>query len=266
MVFFLIRLIYHIQSDQKNNMTLPLILKPKKTYKLSRFGRNNDGGYLVSNQSVLQAKILISFGILDDISFESDFLKINQIPILCYDHTLKKSYWKKRLFNDFGAAIYNLNWNFLSNTIKRYFESKNFFKLDNITLFNKTISTGNVEEIFNKNNFAKPLFFKIDIEGSEYRILNELIEIQESICGLIIEFHDIDLHLEKIINFVQKCNLTLTHVHPNNYGDKDKNGNPTVIELTFERNPIEISNNINLPNLYDHPNNPAANDITLKFK
>ncbi len=78
MVFFLIRLIYHIQSDQKNNMTLPLILKPKKTYKLSRFGRNNDGGYLVSNQSVLQAKILISFGILDDISFESDFLKIKK--------------------------------------------------------------------------------------------------------------------------------------------------------------------------------------------
>lgn len=247
-------------------MTLPLILKPEKNYKLSRFGRSNDGGYLVSSQSVLQAKILISFGILDDVSFEFDFLKVNKIPILCFDHTLKKSYWKKRLFNDLGAAIYNFNWKFLLNTIKRYFESKNFFKLDNITLFNKTITAGSVKEILKKQNLMKPFFFKIDIEGSEYRILQELIEIQDSICALIIEFHDIDLHLEKIIYFTKEFDLTLTHIHPNNYGEKDKNGNPTVVELTFERNPTENSNDLSLPNISDQPNNPAATDIELKFK
>jgi len=38
----------------------------------------------------------------------------------------------------------------------------------------------------------------MDIEGGEYRILDNLIKHQDKICGIVIEFHDIDLHLEKI--------------------------------------------------------------------
>ena len=246
-------------------MSLPIILKPKKNYKLSRFGRNYDGGYLVSSQSVSEAEILISFGILDDTSFELDFLNEKQIPILCYDHTITKAYWKKRLFNDLGAAIYNLNWKFFKNSIDRYLESKKFFKLENIKLYNESITTGSVKKILDKNDFKKSLFFKIDIEGSEYRILNEIIEFQDSICGLVIEFHDIDLHIAKIIDFINKFSLTLTHIHPNNYGQRDSKGNPTVIELSFDKNPIENLSKLNLPNFLDQPNNPKSKDIELKF-
>ena len=66
-------------------------------------------------------------------------------------------------------------------------------------------------------------------------MLEELIEVQDKICGLVIEFHDIDLHIEKINNFINSFKLTLTHIHPNNYGATDPSGNPTVIELTFEK-------------------------------
>ena len=76
-------------------MTLPITLKPKNKYDLGRFGRDNDGGYLVSKKTVLETEYLISFGILDDTSFESDFLKTNKVPIICFDHTINKSYWKK---------------------------------------------------------------------------------------------------------------------------------------------------------------------------
>ena len=79
--------------DQTDSMSVPNIFKPLN-FKLSRVKRDN-GGYLVSNHSILKAKNLISFGILDDISFEENFLKINNIPILCFDHTINKSYWKK---------------------------------------------------------------------------------------------------------------------------------------------------------------------------
>ncbi len=246
-------------------MTLPIFLKPKKNYDLARFGRENDGGYLVSKKTILEAKHLISFGILDDTSFESDFLKINKIPIICFDHTINKNYWKKRLYNDIGAAIYNLNLKYIKNTIVRFLESKNFFKLSNVKLFNETVSNGYIKKIINKENFKNPLFFKIDIEGSEYRLLDELIEFQDIICGLIIEFHDIDLHIKKIDNFINSFNLTLTHIHPNNYGALDPNGNPTVIELTFEKNPPETSGNLSFPNLLDQPCNPNNKDIELKF-
>ena len=246
-------------------MTLPITFKPKKNYDLARFGRDNDGGYLVSKKTILETDHLISFGILDDTSFESDFLKTNKVPIICFDHTINKSYWKKRFFNDIGAAIYNLNFKYIKNTFDRFFESKNFFKLSNVKLLNETVSNGYIKKIISKENFKKNLFFKIDIEGSEYRLLEELVEFQGIMCGLVIEFHDIDLHLEKINNFINSFNLTLTHVHPNNYGAVDSNGNPTVIELTFEKNPPEISGNPNFPNLLDQKCNPNSKDIVLKF-
>ncbi len=109
-------------------MTLPKILKPKKSPNLIRLGRDNDGGYLVSEKTVNESKTLISFGILDDYSFENDFKKINPVSIFCYDNTVNKSFWIKKIYNDLGAAIYNFNWIFLKNSLKKYFEFKDFFK------------------------------------------------------------------------------------------------------------------------------------------
>ena len=105
-------------------MTLPITLKPKKNYKLSRSGRNNDGGYLVSEKTINESKTLISFGILDDCSFENDFKKINPVSIFCYDNTVNKSFWIKKIYNDLGAAIYNFNWTFLKNSLKKFIEYK----------------------------------------------------------------------------------------------------------------------------------------------
>ena len=62
-------------------MALPNILRPVKT-ELIRCGAKNDGGYLVSKKSIKSANTLISFGILDDCSFENDFLKIKDIQFL----------------------------------------------------------------------------------------------------------------------------------------------------------------------------------------
>ena len=62
-------------------MALNKKLNPKKNFNLIRCGRNNDGGYLVSNKTILEAKTLIAFGILDDCSFESDFIKINPVNV-----------------------------------------------------------------------------------------------------------------------------------------------------------------------------------------
>ena len=72
-----------------------------------------------------------------------------------------------------------------------------------------------------KNLIHKPLFLKIDIEGSEYRILDDLIRYQDKITGLVIEFHNIDLHIEKILNFLKNFKLNLVHIHGQNPGGED---------------------------------------------
>ena len=67
---------------------LPQFLNIKKNYELVRFGKDNDGGYLIEKNSILNSEILISVGISWDYSFEEDYLtKINK-KVYCYDHTL----------------------------------------------------------------------------------------------------------------------------------------------------------------------------------
>ena len=76
-------------------MALPNILKPLKT-DLIRCGVRMMG-YLVTKKSIQKAKCLVSFGILDDCSFEMDFLKINKVPTICFIELIIKHIGKKDL-------------------------------------------------------------------------------------------------------------------------------------------------------------------------
>ena len=77
-------------------------------------------------------------------------------------------------------------------------------------------------------------FFKNRYRGIEYRILDDLINNSKSIVGIAIEFHDVDLHLEKS-RAIEKIDLDLVHIHANNYSKPNIQGIPTAIELTFAR-------------------------------
>lgn len=247
-------------------MSLPKILKPKIKTKLRRFGRNYDGGYLVTKKSVTSAKSLLSFGILDDVSFEKDFTNLNKVDVHCFDHTVGRNFWKKKIYNDLGAGLYNLNFAFIKNTFNRYFEFKKFFFIKSNFLNIKTIKQESLSEIIKSKNLQQPIFLKVDIEGSEYRILDEIVQLQEKFCTLIIEFHDVDINLKKICNFIDNFNLKLTHTHPNNYGFIAQKSLPTVIECTFERDPEMEEGDVSLPNEFDQPNDPLTKDFKLIFE
>ena len=53
-------------------------LKPYLCKDLKRLGRNQDGGYVVSLNSVINSNYLISFGLGLDWSFELDYLEFNK--------------------------------------------------------------------------------------------------------------------------------------------------------------------------------------------
>jgi hypothetical protein len=48
--------------------------------------------------------------------------------------------------------------------------------------------------VLNETN-SKNIFLKIDIEGSEYLFLQDIIANEERITGMVIELHDVDIHL-----------------------------------------------------------------------
>ena len=243
-------------------MSLDRIFKPVKNYELIRLGRSNDGGYLIGKNSANNSAYLISIGLDLDWSFEEDLKKKNnKINIICFDDNLDKKFIFKKLIIQIFFIIFNRNLKYLISLIKNLINFNLFIK--QVKYQKKKITYGDVLRISNNMN---NIFFKIDIEGSEYRILDELIKIKNKITGIIIEFHDFDLHQSRIENFIKNIGLKLIHIHPNNYGGLDKFGNPTLLELTFEKEPIIINEINTLPNKFDMKNNPDADDVNLTFK
>ena len=72
-------------------VTLPKIFQPFHCEELIRLGKNNDGGYLVNKQDVINSKNILSLGIGEDWSFEKDFIEINDCKLNAYDNSLNKS-------------------------------------------------------------------------------------------------------------------------------------------------------------------------------
>ena len=236
-------------------MAIDTLLKPKKKYKLIRLGGINDGGYLIGENSLKRTETLISFGIEDNWQFEKEFQMMNsETKIKCYDDKSILKYLVKKFITEIIFFPYYLRLNF----IKYFLNIIDFLKIKKkINFFQKKIFYGDLEEII-INTESNNIFFKIDIEGSEYRILEEIIKNQNKIIGLVIEFHDFDYHKNEIYNFCKRFNLSLIHIHPN--------GNPLVVELTFEKNPTIIDDNLVLPHELDMKNNPLEKDIELFFK
>ena len=81
---------------------------------------------------------------------------------------------------------------------------------------------------------------------------------------MVIEFHDVHLNLDSITNFIDSVNLKLIHIHPNNTINY-KNSIPPVLELSFEREPIVVGEDVKFPHYLDQKNDKRNNDLKLTF-
>jgi hypothetical protein len=248
--------------------TLPAFLYPKGNTALTRIGKNNDGGYLVELEDVQNAECLLGLGINDDWSFEKDFCAINDVDLLAFDASISANHFLKR-------ALKTLPVFFLPVFLRRvatYLDYKFFFrgKRQHIRSFVGVDAPPfylSMRHIFNMVR-AKRLgkcFLKVDIEGSEYRILEDLIENAKTTTGLAIEFHDCDLNMERIEAFVARYPLHLVHVHANNFSPLTHSALPLVLELTFSE--VEpVATDVALPHPADMPNNKHQDEVCFLFE
>ena len=242
-------------------MAFSLFFKPKHNYFLERIGKENDGGYLINSDAILKSKYLLSFGIFDDWSFEKNFIKYNKnVKVICYDDVISFNFIFTRSIKKIILDLYKFKF---TNIFNNLFTIIDYILINNKIKFNKKkIVRGDIEKIMNN---LDQVFLKVDIEGNEYEILEDILKVQNNISALIIEFHDVDKNRDIIERFIEKFELNLTHIHPNNYGKLDKNNDPIIIELSFEKYPKILEGNVTLPNILDQKNNPKKNDIFLKF-
>lgn len=244
---------------------LPSFFYHKSTSDLVRLGRNNDGGYLVSSNDMEHTEILVSLGICDDWSFETDFVRKKDVPIWAFDASLDFKFWLKR------AVI-----NFFKNPFKFYLFRKllsfrMFFRDDRV--FTKRFvgidandeAYCTLKTIFEELRYQN-IFLKIDVEGSEYRFLDTLIEYQDRVSGLAIELHDCDVHIDKIRYFLENFSLKLVHLHANNYAPvRLPDGLPLAMELTFSKHGKPDVDAV-YPHVLDMPNNSSVSEIEISIK
>lgn len=247
---------------------LPNQLRPSQSVEMIRLGGPRDGGYLLNEADVLASDSLISMGIDKDWQFERDFVRLNPVPVHAYDGCTNVRY----LLDDTRRAFGEREWKWLVRTLEKvgdYFlffsgarkHYRSFVGTSEYAYHETSSPTVSLAEVFARMK-GQMTFLKIDIEGAEYGLLDDLVT--RSATGLAIEFHDCDEHIEEIISFVERYPLTLIHVHANPYGGVGTNGMPKALELTFsfeaqrtEREPV-------LPHPLDAAND-GKEEIPLHF-
>ena len=256
---------------------LPSILKTHQSIKsnLVRIGPKKDGGYIIDKRIIKKTTKIITCGLHDDWSFEKEFLFRNKkCTVSAYDHTVNNKFWLCRLKRDILSflKLKKLTPKKILDIFKfidyyNFFSKKNNHYKKKIVLIKKNKNEITITEIL-KN--LKNIILKVDIEGDEYKILNEINNNQKKINLLIIEFHYISKNILKIRKFLSKSNLKIIHIHANNYGGLDKKNLPTTLELSllnqkkFKVGKKKSSYSYPINNL-DYKNHRSRDDIKLSF-
>ena len=182
----------------------------------------------------MKTKTLFSFGISDDFSFEKDFSTLSNCKVYAFDPTSTNIFFIKNIIKTILKFQFILSIKKIINFCKFIF----FFKNKNNILIKKKLGIGSLKsgsisliDVLNTTNQKLDIFLKIDIEGSEYRILEEIILNSKIINGIAIEFHDADINIDKIVNFVDRLELKLVHIHPNNFAEQGANNIPSSLSL-----------------------------------
>jgi len=135
-----------------------------------RLGNKRDGGYVVLDEPLHNCDVLYSYGVDNDVSFETDFLN-------------KQPNSKARLFDHTISRVPNLNekFSFLAEGISPY------PSLNLNTLENHLIKYGDLG--LNKNKVLK-----MDVEWSEWEVLLSLKDsLLNEFSQIICEFHFIPI-------------------------------------------------------------------------
>lgn len=258
---------------KKLNFLSPYVVKD-----LIRLGNKNDGGYVIPKSLIQETDFLVSLGISNDWSFDQDFKKINpDIHIHGYDHTISPRVFRRNIrYLILNMFLLRFSWKKLKDSIRLLFSYQSFFQGD-VIHFQKRIHNRQdypdditLDDVILKTK-SKKIFLKIDIEGSEYRIIDSIVKHANKISGIAIEFHETDPYRPIFISAIKKLQkkFKIVHFHPNNFGGYAEDGLPETPEITFINNKINIKTYgkrkiLPLDNL-DAPNGALKADYEIKF-
>lgn len=256
-------------------------LAPVWTDGMIRIGNAHDGGYVVPKDAVLAADMLISFGVGRDWAFEENFRSLNpHVQIHAYDHTVGKTHFSRAYLR--GIAKFLLRLTSFADVLRRrqvLRAYRTFFRgtsVNGVAHFEEQIhprdkspTHATIDKVFNRIR-SKRVFMKIDIEGTEYQIIDDLLRYADRICGLVFEFHDTQYLRETFCAQIRRLQdkFHIVHIHGVNLVHNAPDGLPNGIEITF----AEGATDPDAPRRYsfpleglDSPNHPRNPDRSIRF-
>jgi hypothetical protein len=252
-------------------------LAPYATKDLIRVGKGSDGGYVLPDWLAKEADFLGSIGLNNDLSFDEQFRRLNPAAVI---HGYDDSMSEKELALRLAKSVANVTLGRVSphavghgiNSIRAY---RQFYQGANRhyrqRIFNRLDSPWDVtlRGVLERTNARKGLL-KINLEGREYRIIDDVIQSADRILGLIMEFHDTEPLRMVFLESVRKLqqHFAIVHLHGNNHAGVGADGLPEVLEVTFvQKSRIATrEKRVQLPLAgIDCPSNPDVPEYGLRF-
>jgi len=252
---------------------------------LLRIGNNGDGGYVLGKSQMDKTKILLSFGVFDNWSFEENFIKDRRDDIIChaFDYSVsewmftKKAVVKKLIRHRLSKGTRNWTYDKIKHPFVKVFDGKSgFFHKKFLGVVDDKMNVS-VPSLFSKilpqSIDDLSIFVKMDIEQGEFRTLSYFEPYYRYINGFAIEFHDLDILGRNFAEEVErlKNDFYVAHVAANNVvGYIPGTKLPRLLEITFINkllvSGIPQNSSLEYPvQGLDFPNIPEYEQLHLDF-
>ena len=263
------------------------LLRPVVCDSLRRLGSPHDGGYVVPLEAIERASVLLSFGLATNWSFERAAAALNpRLRIVAFDPSVGRRRFAELALR--AAASVPLRLAALSprgarSSMNRARAAVDYFRFfrgrhrhhEQRIWYNSDRHSAAIAEVIEHTGATAPLtlFAKIDIEGTEYRILPEMCVHAALFTGLAIEFHHTDICADIFNAQVTRLreHFEIVHVHGNNHADLSvDHALPLSLEVTFlnrrmfASTPVLYEGPLPRPGL-DAPNDPKRADYIVRL-
>lgn len=188
----------------KNNIK-KLILKLTGKYSHLKIGinckylwyGNSYGGFYVCPEVLDENAIVYSFGIGEDISFDKAIIEKYSCKVFGFDPTPKSISWIANQKTHPNFHFYGFGLDSKSGFVDFYLPnnddhvSGSLLKQKNVSELKKvSVEMKSFEDIIEKLGHKNIDVLKMDIEGSEYEVLDSILASKVSITQILIEFHE----------------------------------------------------------------------------
>jgi hypothetical protein len=234
--------------EKTDRLAKEFLVYEAENVSLIRHGKEGDGGYIVAEEAIKKADILLGYGMAGDNSFEDEFSLQYNKPSYGFDCGIRNIESRSDLFTFMPQCI---------GTSRAIY--KNQKSSGQTSSFSEQISFLNLED--------KKLFIKMDIERAEYDVFDDILKYSSQISGIVMELHILnESMIDDAINLLSNINrdFLLVHIHGNNCskyyfsGSNIKGEMPSVIELTFiNKNLVKntrFAKSQKYPSNFDNPN------------